>query len=211
MSRTKQHPRFSLLSLVIVVAGVALALTILKLSRENQALRTELAGYHAELGVLDDRFPDRFTAIRVQTEDTLIRRTWKWRLRPPPGSNAYLSMAAGPIPLTGHLPPQFSIPLLPEQEHVVDVVAALDSPTGLWRVALSWRRDDGRVHTQVWEVDIDWGKGARPGGADIDVLEGVSFRTQFLPTAQRTVVARVRDPATTSTQAPGFMLWVGPK
>lgn len=211
MEPSKQRPRFSLLRLLLVMALVALALTVAKVTLENQALRRELAGYRAELGVLDDSFPEHFNAVRIETEETPSRREWKWRLRPPAGSNYDLMAADGQIPLTGYLPPSFSMPLEPEMEYLVHVVAVRDEATGLWHVELGWRRDDGRVHQRVWDAKIDGEKAESPGGDDFGVLEGVEYRTQSLPIARRSVVARIRHGHGTRTTAPGIMLWVEPK
>lgn len=209
-SKLKLRPRISLLSLLLITAAVAFALTNARVSRENKALRSELTGYRAELGVLDDSCTECFNVIRIETEETPTHREWKWRLQAPAGSNLFLTISDGPVPLmgphTGYSIHGLSIPLVPEMEHVFHVVATRNEATGTWHAELGWRREDGRVHKRVWEARFDWGNSDR-----IDVLEGVNYKTKQLPIDRPSVLARVRQGDVAVDPAPGFILWIEPQ
>ena len=205
-SKHNLRPRISLLSLLLITAVVAFALTNARLSQENKALRSEVTDYRAELGKLDDNSTEYFNVIRIETEETPIHREWKWRLQAPAGSNLLLTISDGPVPLTGYSKPSFSTSLVPEMEHVFHVVAKWNEANGTWHAQLGWRREDGRVHKRVWEAHFDWRSSDR-----IDVIEGVNYKTKPLPIDRPSLLARVRYGDVAVDPAPGFMLWIEPQ
>lgn len=200
----KRRPRVSLLSLFLLIALVSTSIMTIQLWREVGPLRAEVSAYRAELGLLDDDLPELFSAIRLVTDDIPGRREWAWRFRPPANSNYQLKVAEGLIPLDEFPLPSLGIPLLPELEHVVRVVASEDAATGVWTVSLGWRREDGRVHQNVLKQRLDW------GDEEIDVLFGVNFVTNHLPIDRPSVLAKIRSERVDPDPAPGVMLWVDP-
>jgi hypothetical protein len=74
-------PRFSLLTLTLLTAIVALAMTVRSLWREVGPLREQVRHLEVELGHLDVTDAERPHVIAVRTDDPL---TWRWRVYLPP-------------------------------------------------------------------------------------------------------------------------------
>jgi hypothetical protein len=87
-------PRFSLLTILVLMALAACAITIWQLWRELVPLREEVRGYRAELGKLSIDDPTSVHGIQVPTKE----EGWKWRVYFPPGSDYMLHCYTGMIP-----------------------------------------------------------------------------------------------------------------
>lgn len=86
------HPRFSLLTVLLVMALVACGITIWQLWRELSPLRDEVRALRAESGLLTIYDTSKIHAIALTT---LEDNTWRWRLYLPAGRQYSLYVQSG--------------------------------------------------------------------------------------------------------------------
>jgi hypothetical protein len=97
--RRLKHARFSLLTLMLVTAIVALSITVATLYREIGPLREEVARLRNEVGELNIDDPTKLHAIRIDTDSEL---EWKWRIWVPGGASYRLRGYGGQVPKEGY-------------------------------------------------------------------------------------------------------------
>jgi hypothetical protein len=95
---TPRRPRFSLRELLMLMALVAMAITIVLMYREVGPLRAEVKKLRDESGKL---WVDDATKVNVVQVDTRDERLWKWRVWLPKGYKVSLHSAFGEIPEDG--------------------------------------------------------------------------------------------------------------
>lgn len=95
LSSLRFRPRFSLLTVLLVMALVACGITIWQLWREVGPLRAEVRESRTELGRLNIDDPRRAYAIQLNTGEP---RTWKWRIYLPPDVGFTISCYSGTLP-----------------------------------------------------------------------------------------------------------------
>jgi hypothetical protein len=91
---TALRPRFSLLTMLLIVTITGLALVVVLLWGEVGPLREEVRRYRAEAGFLTIDDPSRLSGIQVRTKED----GWKWRVYFPPGVNYKVYAYSGMIP-----------------------------------------------------------------------------------------------------------------
>jgi hypothetical protein len=95
-SSRKHWPRFSLLTVLLLVTIAGMAIVIVQLWRELVPLREEVRRYRAELGFLTIDDPTQVQGIHVpEREDGW---NWKWRVHFPPGVDYKVTCYTGIIP-----------------------------------------------------------------------------------------------------------------
>lgn len=93
MSRFR--PRFSLLTMLLVMTIVGMAIVIAQMWRDVGPLRAANRQMRTELGLLTIEDPKRAYAISLPTFED---KTWKWRIYLPPGGQYSLSEYSGHLP-----------------------------------------------------------------------------------------------------------------
>lgn len=96
-SKPTFRPRFSLLTLALLMTIVALSVTVAMMYRELAPLRSEVARYRQELGLLtiDDAERDKIHAVAVESER---ENEWRYRIYLPEGKKYRLRKAVGMLP-----------------------------------------------------------------------------------------------------------------
>ncbi len=156
------RPRFSLLTLLLVISIVALAATVVVQRRnlrplmiELGALREENGALRTEVGALSIGDPTKLHVIAVPVEGQYV---WKWRVWVPAGQSVAVRVRHGAIPEKG-VPqaPQCTLGLS-EGEHVIRYTVQRDSQDGSWGASL--RTESGGCSTGVgvvpWPEWDDW-------------------------------------------------------
>lgn len=101
--RSRLLPRFSLRTILFVIALVACGITIWQLWRELAPLRAEVRQMRAQLGFLSVDDESRPYAIQIHEWDDEI---WRWRIYLPPSGKYKLYQAGGQLPANGGTPDQ---------------------------------------------------------------------------------------------------------
>lgn len=89
------RPRFSLLTMLLVMTIAGMAIVIALMWREVGPLRAANRQMRTELGLLTIEDPKRAHAISLPT---LEDNAWKWRIYLPPGRQYSLSLWSGHLP-----------------------------------------------------------------------------------------------------------------
>jgi hypothetical protein len=90
--------RFSLLSVLLVMAIVAQSITVVLLYSELRKLRKETHWYRNEYGLLTISDRSKIHAIQLRTNEEL---TWKWRVWIPEGANVWVAQRTDQVPPDG--------------------------------------------------------------------------------------------------------------
>lgn len=137
MQSQHKRARFSILTLLLITAIVALVLTVVQLYRDLSPLRTEVQQLREETGQLAISDPAALQAIGVETYSDWA---WKWRIWIPAGKAYSVHYAASDIPPRREYPANtrsFDLPAEQEGREVV-LTARIDrKPTGEFRLAIS--------------------------------------------------------------------------
>lgn len=198
----RKGARFSLLTLLLVTAIIALSVTVAMLYRELIPLREEVARLRNELGELNVEDPTKLHAIRVETDNEL---EWKWRIWIPEGASYRLRGHGGPVPKEGYPTTGGTTYLRESGEHVIRYRIRRDPRDGRWNGSLhSPTGSVGKDH-QPW---VEWSSRTSTSG-------GVGSSTRSYETDQRVEIIRHRvSQASSSTNiedpAAGFMIWLEP-
>ena len=92
---TSSRPRFSLLSLLLLVSFIAMAIALYLAYSELVPMRREVRQLRDNAGVLSIDDPSKLQAIAV---DTYTHNAWKWRVWIPAGKKYSLRFAGSQIP-----------------------------------------------------------------------------------------------------------------
>jgi hypothetical protein len=197
------HPRFSLLTILLLMALVACGITIWQLWREVGPLRAEVRRLRDEAGVLSVDDPTKVHAIRVDTKDELL---WKWRVWIPQNRTFVIRCRGRDVPSDGFpMEGTSSISLLGKGEQVI-----------VYRVDQD-RRDDKWYGTleagsaRVGRFDHPWVKWS----SSTSMTAGVGKATSSFKPGQRIELIRHRisqasDSRKIEDPSAGFMIWLEP-
>lgn len=194
--------RFSLRTLLLVTAIIALSVTVAMQYRELGPLREEVARLRREVGELTVEDPTKLHAIRVETENEL---EWKWRIWIPEGASYRLRSHGGPIPKEGYPTDGGTTYLRKPGEYIIRYVIRRDPRDGRWNGSLhSPRGSVGKDH-QPW---VEW-------NSRVSMTAGVGQSTQSYETGRLVEITRYRASQADSSEdiedpAAGFMIWLEP-
>jgi hypothetical protein len=198
----RKGARFSLLTLLLVTAIVALSVTVAMLYRELGPLREEVSRLRNEVGELNVEDPTKLHAIRVETDNEL---EWKWRIWIPEGASYRLRGDGGPVPKEGYPMTGGTMYLREPGEHVIRYQIRRDPRDGRW---------NGSLHTQTGSVGkdhqpwVEWSSRTSTGS-------GVGTSTRSYEIDQRVEIIRHRvsqanSSANIEDPAAGFIVWLEP-
>ncbi|NOZ39608.1 MAG: hypothetical protein GXP24_05210 [Planctomycetes bacterium] len=144
------RPRFSLLTLLLLMTIVAMATALWKLNSELVPLRQEIANYRQQLGYLtiDESDIDKIHAMKVDSQGP---DEWRYRIYLPPGHNYKLGIREGRFPDRSQFPTQ--------SDYLAEVAANSSGSYGDWKPGeflLSFRIDpDVKDTTQkTWAFKV---------------------------------------------------------
>lgn len=198
-----RRPQFSILTLLLVTAIIALSLSVAMLYHKITPLREEVARLRDEVGELNVGDAKLLHIIRVDTDNEL---EWKWRIWLPEGASYRMRAHGGPVPKEGYPNDGGTIYLREPGEHVVRYLIRHDPSDGRWY---------GSLHTRTGSVGKDhqpWVKWA----SRISAGSGVGSSTRSFETHQQVEIIRhrVSEKANSSTgiedPSAGFMIWLEP-
>jgi hypothetical protein len=201
--RKLKHARFSILTLMLVTAIVALSITVATLYREVGPLRKEVTRLRNEVGELNIDDPTMLHAIRIDTDSEL---GWKWRIWVPEGASYRLRGYGGQVPKEGYPSQGGTMYLREPGEHVVRYLIRRDPRDGRWNGSLHTRSGSVGKDHQPW---VEWSSRTFTGG-------GVGSSTRSFETDQQVEIIRhrVSEKANSSAKiedpAAGFMIWLEP-
>lgn len=198
----RHRPRFSLLTLLLLMTIAAMGIVIWPLWGEVEPLRTEVRRLRNEVGALSVEDETKFHAIAVPTSDEF---TWKWRVWIPPGRHYRVFYQGDAIPKAGYPASLGSISLGTSGEQWVEYRIRQDLRAGQWMGALATRDSGVGSCQQDW---VEWSRKASEG-------EGVGRTTTVFEPNERVLLQRFRVSQTNSSSqvedpAAGFMIWVEP-
>jgi hypothetical protein len=200
------RPRFSLLTVLLVMALVACGITIWQLWRELNPLRDEVERQRNQLGELTIRDETKTHAIQVDTLDDL---TWKWRIWVPPGKKVFFHARIGEVPKEGFPKPD-SVTSLDEGDHWVTFSLRKDPNDGSWKRVIDTgsARATLPVTLEPWFIDRT-GKSSRSTGIFKSTAIWIDESQPFLLLRNRVVddgkSAPMPDP---DEPTPGFLFWL---
>jgi hypothetical protein len=199
----RRRARFSLLTLLLVTAIVALSVTVAMLYRELGPLRAEVVRLRNEVGELHVNDPAKLHAIRVETDSEL---EWKWRIWLPEGATYRLRGEGGPVPETGFPATGGTMYLREPGEHVIRYVIRRDPRDGKWYGSLHAQNGSVGKDLQPW---VEW-------GSRTSTSSGVERRTQSFHPDETVVLIRHRVSQKDSSEkmekaAEGLMVWLEPE
>ena len=165
--------RFSLASLFLLVALVALSTALFTTTSQLTNARAELIKLRNEIRVLDPSKPNQMRAIAIPA---FGRNQWRWRVDLPDNEKFVLRWAYNGIPFDKSLPIEadssFRPPTLPSDEFLLSIAAVQED--GQWMLGVSTQSTSG-----VGEVDFTTPMNAndstwlaRRGGKSVDQLAG---------------------------------------
>jgi hypothetical protein len=143
-------PRFSLLTILLVMALVACGITIWQLWREIAPLRVEIHQWRSEYGVLTIEDKSKMHAIDIRQNQELA---WAWKVFVPAGQKADLYYEFENVPKNEFITKsKVLLPVL-EGEHTIRCWIRQDMATGSWNlnVAVEGRGSSSRSIPRGWE------------------------------------------------------------
>ena len=196
--------RFSLLTLLLVMAIVAMSITVAMLYVELRPLRKEVAELRAEVGRLNIEDPTKLHVMRVDTDNEL---EWKWRIWVPEGASYALRGSGGSVPQEGFPTDGGTMYLREPGEHVVRYLIRRDPKDNGWYGSLHLV-GSGSVgkQNQPW---VDWSSrtatSSGPGSATKTFETGERVEIIRHRVSQAKSSADIEDPSA------GFMVWLEPQ
>jgi hypothetical protein len=200
---SKGRLRYSLSGLLLVVAILALGITVWQLYAELVPMRAELRRLRDEVGELTIEDDTLLHAIEVRTPEEYV---WKWRVWIPEGAGYTLHHSGEDIPKAGFPASHSTITLGDTGEGWIEYRISRDARTGQWMDKLS--TSGGSVGSS----QQDWVE----AGSRVSTGDGVGTRTQAFDTGQTVVLARQRvsttakDSSKIEDPSAGFMIWLVP-
>lgn len=224
--------RFSILTLLLLTAIVALTITVVLFYRELEPLRSELKKLREETGQLTIVDPSKIHAIRLPTEDDEPRR---YRIYLPPGATYNFNYQANRIPKQGV--GEFPNPhQLQPGEYLVgveltrrvdketgepissvdvrlDVDATQDVNSGFGAsIGIGQGRNDWIVNKETGHMSYSWQELAREQEV-FDASEQVVVyraRAETVKVTARDAEGKPRSWSTKTIETPceGFMVWI---
>ncbi len=227
---SRRGPRFSLGTLLLLMALAAVGVTVWQLYRELVPLRAELRRFRDEAGSLSIDDPTKLHAIRLQSLDD---STWKFRIYVPKGQRYGLVLTVNDVPRSGlpaiwrpqPRPGRYECSMLgngnyvflSEGEHVISVGVAT-TEEGIRCVSMEqydettgWRGKRHRVEVK----EAEWPR-VDHGGFEEDGLKDRSTHMAGRSgeiTLMRYIAPQVPQqgpPVPVSYPADGFLLWIEP-
>jgi hypothetical protein len=204
-------PRFSLLTVLLVMTIAGLSLVIWRQWREVGPLRAEVRRLRNEVGELsiDDR--TKVYAIRIPTKEPL---SWKWRVWLPDATGGVIHFHFGEVARDGFPDSHHSSGLgLHAGEHVIELKVFRDPVSGKWKASCAG------TTTTLSEAGTEW----FTGKMRMSTSDGVGIETVGMEPGKNTLVLmrhRValekdaggpfspRDFVKDSSPAPGFIIWL---
>ena len=170
--------RFSLASLLLFAAVVALGTALLVTTSHLKAARAELSKLRNEIRILDPTEPEKMRAIEIPS---FGRNQWRWRIKLPDSDKFVLRWAYNDIPKDGSMPgqvdprynpPQFVAPDLPNDEFILTIGAIKEENTWMLGVKTESTSLMGGMDfaTEMQANDSSWL--AKRGGNSIHALAG---------------------------------------
>jgi hypothetical protein len=200
---TKPLLRYSLATLLMAMAIVALGITVWQLYRELVPLRAELRRLRDEVGELSIEDDTRFHAIEVRTPEEFV---WKWRIWIPEGAGYTLHHTGENIPRQGFPAAHSTITLSDAGEQWIEYRVSRDTRTGKWMDGLS--TSGGSVGSS----QQDWVE----AGSRVSTGDGVGTTTKSFGPGQTIILERYRVSTTANSSSKiedpsaGFMIWLVP-
>lgn len=202
---TRSRPsrmRYSLLTLALVTAIIALSITVAMLYREVLPLRDEVARLRSEVGELHVGDPSKLHAIRVETDSEL---EWKWRLWIPEGASYRLRAEGDRVPAEGYPSDGGTVDFREAGEHVIRYVIRRDPRDERWYGSLRTQVGSVGKDNQPW---VEWSSRTSTSG-------GVGSSTQMYEADEQVEIIRHRvseacSSADIEDPAAGFMIWLEP-
>lgn len=196
-------PRFSLLTVLLLMALSACGITIFRLWYEVGPLRVEVRELRNETGRLSIDDPSKPHVVQVRTNDEF---TWKWRVWIPAGRAYRIQLAVQDIPKKGYPKTQGMILLDEPGEMWIEYRIAPSPGSENWMDKLTTSSGSVGSSSQPW---VKWSR--RTG-----IGEGVGHTTQVFEPATDILITRERvsQKAISSDQledpSAGFMIWLEP-
>jgi hypothetical protein len=199
----RRRLRFSLLTLLLVMALAALGVTVLQLYRELVPMRAELRRLRDEVGELSIEDDELFHAIEVRTPEEFV---WKWRIWIPEGAAYTLHHTSEKIPKRGFPASHSTITLTNPGEQWVEYRISRNARSGKWM--------DGLLTSMgsVGSSQQDWVE----AGSRVSTGDGVGTTTKSFVPGQTIVLERYRVSTTANSSSKiedpsaGFMIWLVP-
>ena len=170
--------RFSLASLLLFAAVVALGTALLVTTSQLKAARIELSKLRNEIRILDPSQPKDMRAIEIPS---FGRNQWRWRIKLPESEKFVLRWAYNDIPMDGSIPgqvdprynhPKFHAPELPNEEFILTIGAFKEESTWMLGVKTESTSLMGGADfaTEMQANDSSWLE--KRGGNSIHTLAG---------------------------------------
>lgn len=206
-SAPKRRPRFSLLNLLLLMAVVAMGITIAQLRSELVSLRAENERLRDEVGELTITDPTKLHAILAPGQGELV---WKWRVWVPARRTYRLRSygGLGKVPESGFPDDGGTLYLRPanngEGQEVWVEYRIEKGRDGEWR---------GRLRTATGGVGVElhpWANSKSLGSRNVGVLTSTAVAEEGKPFLL--MKYRILEPGTDIPDpADGFMVWIEPQ
>jgi hypothetical protein len=213
--------RFSLASLLLFAAVVALGTALLVTTSQLKAARVELSKLRNDIRTLDPSAPDKMRAIEIPS---FGRNQWRWRIDLPDSDNFVLRWAYNDIPIDRSLPgqvdpkynhPKFVAPKLPNDEFILTIGAINEENTWMLGVKTESASSMGGIDfaTEMSANDSTWL--SRRGGNSVHNLAGTK-ETAVNPVDSPFVLLRYRKGLSPSSgvtamdpnPTDGILVWI---
>jgi hypothetical protein len=200
-----RRARFSLATLLLVMALAALGVTVWQLYAELVPMRVELRRLRDEVGELSIEDKTKLNAIAVRTKEPF---TWKWRVWIPSGRKYQLHYADRDIPRQGFPRGHGMLFISEPGEMWIEYRISRDPNTGKWMDKLS------TSNGSVGSSQQDWVEAPRRTSS----VSGVGTTTAEMPPGEIALITRQKvSTKATMTNASqiedpssGFMIWLVP-
>jgi hypothetical protein len=195
------RPRFSMLTIVLLMAIVALSLALWTRHRELVPLRSEVRKLRNEVGPLSIEDESKFHAVRAPSHDEY---TWRWRIWIPAGQKYRVTYVGEKIPASGLSTPRVNATLSESGEHVVEYRIRPDVRSGVWSDLLRAGNVGVGSSQQEW---VSWKQ-------KTSTTAGVGESTQNFEPGEPIVLARHRvsqtanDSGSIEDPSAGFLIWL---
>jgi hypothetical protein len=194
--------RFSLLTLLLLTAIIALSITVAMLYRELLPLREEVTLLRNELGELRVEDVTKLHAIRAETDNEL---EWKWRIWLPQGARYRLRGSGGSIPEHGYPTSGGAITLREPGEQVIRYTIRRDPRDGQWYGTLQAQGGSVGKDQHRW---VEWSsKSSTESGVGTSTR---SFRPEEQVELVRFRVSQAKSSEDIENPSDGFMIWLEP-
>lgn len=198
----RKGSRFSLRTLLLLTAIIALSVTVAMQYRELRPLRKEVARLRNEVGELNVEDPAKLHAIRVETDSEL---EWKWRIWIPENASYRLRADGGLVPAEGFPTGGGTMYLREPGEHVIRYAIRRDPRDGRWNGSLHGPTGSVGKDHQLW---VEW-------ASTTSTSSGVGTSTRSYDTDRRVEIIRHRvsqakSSADIEDPASGFIVWLEP-